>query len=671
VTLLGDSVLRSGDASSASHPVGSTQVSQALDSHRGPRSAGSGTRRGHQRPGARYLAVLSLGALGVVYGDIGTSPLYAMREVFAVSGDLEATRMVVFGVASLMFWAMMLVVTLKYLVFVLRADNHGEGGILALTALITPTSQSRRGRVRWAFVAAGLFGTALLYGDGMITPAISVLAAVEGFEVAIPELEAFVVPIAVVILIGLFSIQRRGTATIGAIFGPVMILWFAVLAALGIHSIAFTPGVMKALSPSYGIDLVTSHPGAAFVALGAIFLVVTGSEALYADMGHFGRHAIRIGWFSLVFPALTLNYLGQAALLTRDPAAVENPFFLLAPSWASVPLVVLATLATVIASQALISGAYSLTMQAVQLGYLPRVHIDHTSPREIGQVYIPSVNWLLMVACVGLVVAFRSSTNLAAAYGFAVTATMLITTALLHRVMRDRWGWSRLAAVSLTSLFAVVDAAFFSANVLKIAAGGWFPLVVGILAFALMSTWRRGRALLDSRVEGRDLSIERFIESISINEVTRVPGTAVFMGKAAGRTPQALLVNLRAAGVLHETVVLVSVSVKDQPVVPQSARATVHELGDGFFQVVLHYGFIEAVDVPKALSQIVSSFFGFDPTEAYYFLGKETVLPTDRPGMPIWGERLFALLHRNAGNPVKYFQLPPSRVMEVGTQIEI
>jgi KUP system potassium uptake protein len=618
-----------------------------------------------------YLAMMSLGALGVVYGDIGTSPLYAMREAFAVSGDLHTTRAEVLGVASLMFWAMMLIVTIKYLVFVLRADNHGEGGILALTALITPTSQSRRLSVRWLFVALGLFGTALLYGDGMITPAISVLAAVEGLEVAVPSLDHVVVPLAAIILVGLFTIQRRGTATIGSIFGPVMIVWFGVLALLGIRSIIEAPSVFRALSPTYGYDLVLSEPGAAFLALGAIFLVVTGSEALYADMGHFGRHAIRIGWFAIVFPALTLNYLGQAALLTTDPGAIENPFFLLAPSWAALPLVVLATMATVIASQALISGAYSLTMQAVQLGYLPRVQIDHTSPREIGQVYIPTVNWVLMVACVALVFAFRTSANLAAAYGFAVTATMLITTALLHSVMRTRWGWGRLQAAALTTLFIVVDAAFFSANVVKIGAGGWFPLLIGLIVFGLMTTWRRGRALLDSKLEGRDLSIERFIASITEKPVARAPGTAVFMSRAAGRTPQALLANLRANEVLHETVVLVSVAVKDRPVVAQAARATTHDLGDGFFQVVLHYGFIEAIDVPWALQQIVSSTFGFDPEDAYYFLGKETVIASDKPGMALWRERLFSLLHRNAGTPIKYFQLPAHRVMEVGTQVEI
>lgn len=618
---------------------------------------------------ARYLAFLSLGALGVVYGDIGTSPLYAMREAFAVSGDLEVARGVIYGIASLMFWAMMLIVTIKYLIVVLRADNHGEGGILALTALIAPISQSRRHTVRWIFVAAGLFGTALLYGDGMITPAISVLAAVEGVEVAVPALSPWVVPIAAIILTGLFSIQRRGTAAIGSIFGPIMILWFGVIGVLGVRSIVGTPGVLVALSPKYGIDLIATHPKAAFLALGAIFLVVTGSEALYADMGHFGRSAIRIGWFGVVFPALTLNYLGQAALLTRNPEAVDNPFFLLAPSWAALPLVILAMGATVIASQALISGAYSLTMQAIQLGYLPRMQIDHTSPREIGQIYIPMVNWVLMVACVGLVLAFRTSSNLAAAYGFAVTATMVITTVLLYRVMRARWGWRKLPALALTALFASVDLAFFGANVLKIGAGGWFPLLVGIAVFTLITTWQKGRAGLDWRIIGRDLPIERFIESIAQNPVPRVAGTAVFLSKAVGPTPAALLANLRANEVLHETIVLVSVAVTDRPTVAQASRATVHDLTDGFYQVVLKYGFMEAIDVPWALAQIVSSEFGFDPSDAYYFLGKETVL-IERTGMSAWRRHLFALLHRNAGNPVKYFNLPPSRVTEVGTLVE-
>ena len=624
-----------------------------------------------QKRGAAYLAALSVGALGVMYGDIGTSPLYALRESFAAAGDLAVTRETAFGVASLMFWAMTFIVTIKYLLVVMRADNDGEGGILALTALISPTSQSHHGRVRWMLVALGLFGTALLYGDGMITPAISVLAAVEGFEVVTPAFEPYVVPLAVVILIILFSVQRRGTAAIGSVFGPVMIGWFGVLAALGIGQILSHPSVVFALSPTWAIDFVRADPGSAFLSLGAVFLVVTGSEALYADMGHFGRSPIRIGWFALVFPALTLNYLGQAALITEDPSAIDNPFFRMAPGWALVPLVVLATLATVIASQALITGAYSLTMQAVQLGYLPRVHVDHTSPREIGQVYLPSVNRVLMVACVGLVIAFRSSTNLAAAYGVAVTATMLITTALLYSVMRHRWGWNPLLAAAITTVFAVVDLAFFSANILKIAAGGWFPLAVGVAVFALMTTWRRGRELLDAKVQGSGLSIERFIESISAHPQERVAGTAVFMVRRPGTTPPALLANLRSNEVLHETVALVSVRTADVPVVPPARRHTVHDLGEGFVQIVLIYGFTEEADVPVALANIVDPDFGFDLSDATFFLGKESIIVTDEPGMARWRERLFGFMQRNATSAAMYFRLPADQVLEVGTHVEL
>lgn len=617
-----------------------------------------------------YLAVLSVGALGVVFGDIGTSPLYAFRESFA-AGGLEAGREAARGIASLMFWAMTVIVSIKYVGYVMRADNDGEGGILALTSLITPLSHASRPRTRRVLVATGLFGTALLYGDGMITPAISVLSAVEGLEVATPATGPFVVPAAVVILIGLFSIQRRGTASIGAMFGPVMIIWFGLLAALGISQMITEPGVISALNPAVGVEFVTGQPGRAFRALGAVFLVVTGSEALYADMGHFGRQPIRIGWFSLVLPALTLNYLGQAALISRDPSAVDNPFFRMAPTWSLVPLVFIATLATVIASQALITGAYSLTMQAVHLGYLPRVHIDHTSPREIGQVYIASINWVLMVACVGLVVTFRSSANLAAAYGVAVTTTMLITTALLYWVMRYRWEWHPVPVAALTALFAIVDIAFFTANILKIGAGGWFPIVIGILVFTVMTTWRRGREILDDRLEGAHLPIERFIGSISEHPQQRVAGTAVFLIRNAGTTPPALLANLRSNEVLHETVVLVTVRVADTPMVPPARRHTVHELGGSFYQVTLTYGFMEQLSVPKDLSAIVHPAFGFDITDATFFLGKETVMSTDRPGMARWRERLFAVMHRNATSAAQHFGLPIEQVVEVGSQVEL
>ncbi len=631
----------------------------------------------HSGPGARtkksptYVAWLSLGALGVVFGDIGTSPLYALRESFVEGVGLTVTQDTAFGVASLMFWAMTLVVTVKYLTFVMRADNAGEGGILALTALVTPMGRAGRSDRRWALIALGLFGTALLYGDGIITPAISVLSAVEGLQVATPALSDYTVPISAIILVGLFSIQRRGTGSIGAVFGPVMIVWFAVLAILGISEIASHPSVLGALSPSWGIRLLVDSPGAAFRSLGAIFLVVTGSEALYADMGHFGREPIRIGWFVLVFPALTLNYLGQAALISGDAAAVDSPFFRLAPEWAALPLVILATLATVIASQALITGAYSLTTQAVQLGYLPRVDIDHTSPREIGQIYISSVNWLLMIACVGLVMAFQSSANLAAAYGMAVTTTMIITTALLYALMRDRWGWNKWAVIGLTTLFAVVDLAFFSANVLKIAAGGWFPLLVGAAIFVVMTTWRRGRELVAARAIGGHLPVERFIGSIVAHPQRRVPGTAVFLVRQAGMTPPALLANLRSNEVLHETVVLVTVTIDDAPYVPQARRATVHDLGERFFQITLTYGFMQEIDVPRDLSNIVDPGFGFDITDATFFLGKDSVVAPSDAGPSRWRERLYAIMYRNAASAAEHFRLPPSQVVEIGTPIEL
>lgn len=617
--------------------------------------------------GVGYMALMSLGALGVVFGDIGTSPLYAFREAFA--GNLNAATDA-YGVASLMFWAMILIVTIKYVAVVMRADNDGEGGILALTALITDVSR-RTPHTKQGLIALGLFGTALIYGDGIITPAISVLSAVEGLDVATPALSRYVVPISAIIIVGLFSVQRRGTGSIGAVFGPVMIVWFGTLALLGILEIVKVPGVVAALSPHHAVELFTRSPMAAFRSLGSIFLVVTGAEALYADMGHFGRKPIRYAWFSLVLPALTLNYLGQAALISGESAAVESPFFMLAPTWSLIPLVLLATLATVIASQALITGAYSLTMQAVQLGYLPRVQIDHTSPREIGQIYISSINWILMVACVALVFLFRTSSNLAAAYGIAVTMTMVITTLLLHSLMVGRWGWNRLVAGIVTLVFLVVDVAFFSANVLKIAAGGWVPILVGGLIFAVMTTWNAGRRALAERTAGAHLPIERFIGSIAAHPQRRVPGTAVFMVREPGATPPAMLANLRSNEVLHETVAVVSVVIDDVPVVPRVRRASIHSLGEGFYQVVLTYGFMEEIDVPEALSNIVAPDFGFDITDSTFFLGKEIIVVGDGWSRSSWRERLYAVMHRNSSSAAEHFRLPPDQVMEVGTPVAL
>lgn len=620
--------------------------------------------------GKRYLLATSVGALGIVYGDIGTSPLYAFRESFHAAEGLGVNRASVFGVLSLVFWALVLVVSVKYLIFVVRADNHGEGGILALAALIVPAQKTRPTGLRWGLILLGLFGTALLYGDGIITPAISVLSAVEGLEVATPALEPYVIPIAVTILVALFAIQRQGTARVGAVFGPVMIVWFTVLAVLGGYHVIRDPGVLAAVNPAHAVRFIGEQPRLAFLALGAIFLVVTGSEALYADMGHFGKRPIRIGWYTVVFPALLLNYFGQGAMLIAQPETIDNPFFRMSPAWAVVPMVILATMATVIASQALISGAYSLTMQAVQLGYLPRFDIDHTSPREIGQVYIASINWSLMIACVGLVVSFRSSTNLAAAYGVAVTTTMVITTVLLFFVMRERWKWSLMVSGSLTALFLVVDVSFFAANIVKVPAGGWFPLVVGGLVFFVMTTWKLGRTRMTAALKRGDLPIERFIGSITTHPQFRVPGTAAYLFPDPGVTPPALLANLRHNEVLHETVVLVSVQTSTVPRVPQVRRATVHELGEGFVQVVLHFGFMDEPDVPRALSNIVDPEFGFDSEDAAYFLGRETIITKSR-GIGRLRAALFALMHRNSSSAVQYFSLPPEQVIEIGRQVAL
>ncbi len=618
--------------------------------------------------GSSYLLITSLGALGVVFGDIGTSPLYAFRESFHAAGDLAVNEPAVMGILSLMFWALILVVTVKYLLFVMRADNHGEGGILALTALAVEDSVKSLKTKTSALLVIGLFGTALLYGDGVITPAISVLSAVEGLEIVAPDLDRYVVPVAVVIIVALFLIQRQGTARVGAIFGPVMIVWFSTLAVLGIGQITDHPRVLFAVLPTHALQLITTHPVMSFLALGAVFLVVTGSEALYADMGHFGRSPIRFAWV-LVLPALLLNYFGQGALLISQPGAISNPFYALSPAWFRIPLILLATLATVIASQALISGAFSLTQQAIQLGYLPRMDIDHTSPREIGQVYMGTVNYLLMIACIGVVVAFGSSSNLAGAYGVAVTTTMVITTALLYVVMRTRWGWSRLIAGSIATGFMLIDLAFFGANIIKVPDGGWFPLVLGLLVMATMLAWRTGRARLTSRIRAGELPIERFIGSIIQHPQERVPGTAVFLTRDLGMTPPPLLTNLRNNNVLHETILLVTVRWEPRPRVHRAQRATVHDLGEGFFQILLRFGFMEVPVVPAALADITLADFGFDPEDAFYVIGKETVIPSEERWLLSLRDRLFGLMHRNATSAARFFGLPTEDVIEVGVQV--
>ena len=618
------------------------------------------------------LGTLSLAALGVVYGDIGTSPLYAMREALEGPGhQLQVSSGNILGVLSLIFWSLVIVISIKYLVFVMRADNDGEGGILALTSLVTPIDGGRK-RGRFWLIGVGLFGTALLYGDGMITPAISVLSAVEGTSVATESLEHFVIPVSCVILVALFMVQRRGTATIGRIFGPVMVVWFSTLGGLGLVHIVDEPGVLRALNPVHGASFFADNGFKGFLALGSVFLVVTGGEALYADMGHFGRRPIVIGWFALVLPGLLLNYFGQGALLLGEPEAIENPFYRLVPETFVIPLVVLATVATVIASQALISGAFSLTMQAVQFGYSPRMKIVHTSERAFGQIYIPAINWVLMVSCIGLVIGFRSSTALAAAYGVAVTMTMVITTVLFTVVARERFGWALHRVALIGAGFLVIDLAFFGANIFKIPDGGWFPLVIGAIVFTLLTTWRTGRRVLGARIRAAQLPLATFLDSLFAHRSpTRVPGVGVFLFSVPDMTPPALLANHRHNEVLHERVVVVAIATEDVPRVLPAERATVTQFGHGVTGVVLHYGFMEEPDVPRGLTEGAASLLGIDPDLSTYFLGAESLVVTDRPGMARWREQLFALMSRNATSAANYYCLPPGRTMTVGMQVEL
>ncbi|MBA2339944.1 MAG: potassium transporter Kup [Pyrinomonadaceae bacterium] len=621
-------------------------------------------------PTGRYLALLSLTALGVVYGDIGTSPLYALRECFHGTHGIEPSPANIFGVLSLIFWALIIIITIKYCVFVLRADNHGEGGILALTALATPIKIVSKSE-RWWIVVFGIFGAALLYGDGIITPAISVLDAVEGLNVATKLFESYVVPITIAILIGLFLIQSRGTAKVGKLFGPIMLVWFFVIALLGVMQIVRHPSVVGAFNPVHGFDFFMRNGWHGFLVLGTVFLVVTGGEALYADMGHFGKKPIRIAWFALVLPALMLNYLGQGALLLENPTAKENPFYLLAPEWALYPMIVLATCAAVIASQALISGAYSLTMQAIQLGFIPRLKIEHTSSTEMGQIYIPALNWALMIGCIAIVIGFRTSSNLAAAYGIAVTSTMVITTILLFVVEHEKWGWSLPVALLLSGFFLVIDLAFFGANVIKIPHGGWFPLVVGAAIFTLMTTWKKGRRVLAERLLSRAHPISEFLRDIAKNPPARVPGTAVFMNGTASGTPPALMHNLEHNKVLHERVVLLTVKTKQTPHVEPEDRVQVESLGHEFYRMIINYGFMEDPDIPEVLENLKPPDPVFNPMDTTYFLGRETVIASKHPGMMIWREKMFALMSRNASTATAYFCLPPNRVVELGSQVEI
>ncbi len=621
-------------------------------------------------PGRRLL-LLSFAALGIVYGDIGTSPLYAIRECFHGAHAVAPSHDNVLGVLSLIFWALVIIISLKYLVFVLRADNHGEGGILSLTALTTPIKPSGKSEDAM-LILLGIFGAALLYGDGIITPAISVLSAVEGLTVATPALGSYIVPIAVAILVALFLFQSRGTTGVGTVFGPVTLVWFLVLAALGAAEVLRYPSVLAAVNPAQGAAFFLRNGWHGYIVLGSVFLVVTGGEALYADMGHFGAAAIRIDWFTIVLPALLLNYFGQGALLLREPAAAENPFYLLAPSWALYPLIVLATAAAVIASQAVISGGYSLTMQAVQLGFSPRMRIYHTSRTEYGQIYIPAVNWALLIGCVIIVFAFRSSTHLAAAYGVAVTSTMVITTVLFYVVSRRIWHWNALPAGALAAFFLVIDLAFFGANVIKVAKGGWLPLLLAGLVFSVMTTWKKGRKILNNRLRTLSRPLDDFLAGIEARRPLRVPGTAVFMNGVATRTPPALVRNLEHNKVLHERVVFVTVKTRQVPFVPSEQRLEVEPLGSGFYRLRIYFGFMEQPNVPKVLASIADPEIAIDPQTTTFFVGRETIIATRRvAGMALWRERLFSLISLNATTATAYFCIPPDRVVELGEQIEI
>lgn len=621
-------------------------------------------------PRGRYLFVLSLAALGVVYGDIGTSPLYAMRECFHGAHAIVPSPANILGVLSLLFWSLIIVISIKYLVFVLRADNHGEGGILSLTALATPIRPS--GRTEHVFlIFIGIFGAALLYGDGIITPAISVLGAVEGLTVSTPIFSPYVVPITICILVALFLFQSKGTAKVGRVFGPITLMWFTALAVLGMAQIVRYPDVVVAVNPLRAFDFFVRNGWHGFLILGSVFLVVTGGEALYADMGHFGTRPIRLVWFSVVLPALLLNYFGQGALLLEDPEAAHNPFYRLAPGWALYPMIVLATSAAVIASQAVISGAFSLTMQAVQLGFSPRLKINHTSTREFGQIYIPAVNWALMVGCIVIVVAFRSSSNLAAAYGVAVTSTMVITTILFYVVARRIWGWRLIPTAALALFFVIIDLAFFGANIIKVAQGGWFPLTLAALVFIVMTTWKKGRRILNERIQTEAKPLEEFLQEITRRPPTRVPGTAIFMNGNASRTPPALLHNLEHNKVLHERVLFLTVKTKQIPFVAREERVEIEALGNGFHRLKVYYGFMEDPDIPNVLENLNMPEFAYVQQDTTYFLGRETIIASKRPGMALWREKIFSIISHNATSATAYFCIPPDRVVEMGEQIEI
>ena len=623
----------------------------------------------HRHGPREPLPALMLGAIGIVFGDIGTSPLYAMKEVFVGPHPLALDRMHIFGVLSLIFWSLMLVVTAKYVLVAMRADNKGEGGSFALLSLIARNFEGKR----WtrSLVLMGVLATCLFYGDAMITPAVTLLPAIEGLAVTEAGLQPLIIPITIAILIGLFVVQRRGTAKVGRMFGPIIVVYLAVLAALGLAKILERPEILGALSPKWGVTFFFSNPGLGFLALGSVFLAVTGAEALYADMGHFGRKAIGLSWVTFVYPCLMLNYLGQGALLLMKPEAAVNPFYLMAPEWGRLPLVGIATLACIVASQAVISGAFSVTHQAVQLGFLPRLRTEHTSEKAAGQIYIPAVNWTLLVMVILLVLGFRQSTRLASAYGIAVTGTMLITTIMLGVLIFQVWRWNRVLAALTVGLFLAVDSIFFLSNITKVADGGWFPLLVAAVTFTILTTWAKGRQLMRERLQRDALPLPVFIKSVATS-VHRVRGTSVFLSTSAATVPAALLHNLKHNQVLHERVLILNVKVEDVPHVSAEKRVEIHEAGHGFYRVILHYGFMQEVDIPRDLTGITTCGEPFNMMSTSFFLGRQKLITSTRhPGMALWREKLFAWMLKNSESAMEFFRLPTNRVVELGSQLQI
>jgi len=620
-------------------------------------------------PSASLLSLM-LGAIGVVYGDLGTSPLYTMKEIFNGNHAVQATPENVLGILSLIFWSIILVISIKYVLFVMRASNRGEGGIMALMALaLRHRNQQRQRNI---IITLGLFGTALFYGDGIITPAISVLSAVEGLQIAAPALQAYVLPVTIMVLIALFMFQSYGTNKVGLLFGPIMLVWFITLGLLGGMSVWQNPHVLQALNPTYGVLFFLAHGWHAFIALGAVVLALTGAEALYADMGHFGKRPIQLAWFSMILPVLTLNYFGQGALILREPASIQNPFYLLAPEWAMYPMIGLATAASVIASQAVISGAFSITSQAMQLDYIPLMQRIHTSTQARGQIYVPAMNHMLFVLVICTVLGFGSSVNLAAAYGLAVTGTMMITTLLAMIVALDSWRWSPLWTGLLMTLFLIVDSAFLGANLLKIPQGGWFPLVVGAILFFMMSTWRRGRKILADYLQKGSISLTEFIANLtSFPPLARVHGTAVYMTARYLSIPHALQVNFEHNQVLHERIVLLTISTADIPTIPDQERIDIDQMNQGFYRITAHYGFMETPNVPQILSLCKLKNLDINPQSASFFIGRETLIPSNKPDLNPLQEKIFLLMFRNASSPIQYFKVPPERVVELGMQFEI